>query len=279
MMNFTDKINELTIDGHIHLFDGSSYLDSYDAAREVSEYFGIKKFIGFIDIPLNKLDKCDIVGAYEDFIKKFYDSSKHVLLASAVNADDVIKIYEDHSDIIRGFGEFKLYENYRGEYVGLDKVSEVRKVCRYSSVHGNLPIYIHYSLINSYRIDRLRNILKDFPTVPIVLCHCGMAVNSADTQNDIYRKIIILQHEYSNLWIDISFSAARFFVKNPLLLTNLCLDRCFLGSDLNPNIFSEESKKYIKDTEKYCADQYENILLLNKYIPSDKNLKALFKLS
>ena len=196
-----------------------------------------------------------------------------------MTAKDAITIYEAHSDIIKGFGEFKLYENYRGEYVGLDKVSEVREVCKYSATHGNLPIYIHYSLINSYRMDRLRNILNGFPTVPIVLCHCGMAVNQKDAQNDIYRKIIALQREYSNLWIDISFSAARFFIKNPLLLLNLCLGRCFLGSDLNPNIFSDESKKYIEDTAAYCDDQYKTILELNKYIPSDKNLRSLFKLT
>ena len=61
-MDFTDKINKLTIDGHIHLFDGDAILFDNDTAREVAEKYGIEQFVGFIDIPLNKLDKCDIVG-------------------------------------------------------------------------------------------------------------------------------------------------------------------------------------------------------------------------
>ena len=265
---------DIHIDGHIHLFTKDKYLFDYYDPKSI----GINTWVGFADIELNDLESYNghMTEIYKNYIKKHWNSSQ-ILLATATTAKEAIEIYNKFPQYIKGFGEFKLYHNYRGEEVNLDKISEIRKICSFSAKHGNLPIYIHYSLINPKRFKVLNNLLRDFPTVPVVLCHCGIAVNQEDKEY-AFNMALSLQHSYSNLWLDISFSGARYLYKNPLLMSNLIKERCFFGTDINVNVFKESNKDYVNDPQKYCEDQFKYINDLKEYIASDKNIKTLFKI-
>ena len=95
--------------------------------------------------------------------------------------------------------------------------------------------------------------------------------------DDIYYRVLKLQHIYSNLWVDISFKASEYFKRGPMKLYNMCLDRCILGSDLNPQIFQSEN---IKSPKKFCDNCYIDYDTITKYIStnSDSNVRKLFRI-
>lgn len=210
---------------------------------------------------------------YDNFIKNHHNSS-HILLACAPTIEEMIDIYESNKGVIKGFGEVKIHKIYEGEDYNSLNINDLRRLCKYSSVHNNLPIYIHYTLSNSHYIKNLKNTLSKYPKVPIVLCHCGM--EKGCDLDKIFYIVTKLQKEHSNLWVDVSYDALEYFKNNPMKLSNLCLNRCILGSDLNPQIFHSEN---IKDPKNFCDNCYIDYERTKKYmIGSDNNINRLFKL-
>ena len=257
------------IDGHIHLFDKYEFLGNLYAIN--------KMCVGFGDYSIRHIDeyKGHMKDYYDQFIEKFYDPSHHVLLACAPTIEEAIEIYEHHPEIIKGFGEIKVHKLYEGQDYNTVSINGLRKLCKYSSNHNNLPIYIHYTLSGDKYLKHLENTLKSYPSVPIVLCHCGM--DEECNCDDIYYRVLKLQHIYSNLWVDISFTASEYFKRSPMKLYNMCLDRCILGSDLNPQIFQSEN---IKSPKKFCDNCYIDYDTITKYIStnSDSNVRKLFRI-
>lgn len=260
-----NDMNKLDWDGHIHLFNSSqSLFDLYTPTY--------KNYIGFADIEFDKISKYrnKMIGLYEDYINNYYKSNQY-LLATAPTAEEAISIYEKFPNIIKGFGELKLYNTYKGKEVDYKKISIARTVCSYSAKNKNLPVYIHYSLTNDREVERIDNLLKSFPTVPIVLCHCGMEDSNKDFA---YHAVVNLMCKYSNLWIDISYDAVDYFVNNPMKLSNLDLDRIIIGSDITLKNFGKNHKNPIKECDEICS----NVNKLSKYINSDHNIKKLFQI-
>lgn len=256
------------IDGHVHLFDSNETI--------INEYekLSFDKSVGFIDIEPNKLAEYkNVIPVYDDFIKKYYDKNKHVLLASGIEYDNIIKLYEKYPNIIRGFGEIKCYDYFKGNKIGTKKISLIKQLCEYSKDHGNLPIYIHYSLITDKYMKIFENLLKSFPTIPIVLCHCGMTNfkeypnNFIYKNNQIYNKLVEFVKTYPNLWLDISYDAMDYFVNNIFEIFNLDLNRIILGTDLNPVSYKNKN---------YASHVKGNFNVLNTYINNEKNLNKLF---
>lgn len=257
------------IDGHIHIFDKNEILtDLYKPLKNTYVCFG--------DYSIRHIEDYDgkMCDYYDNFIKNHHNSN-HILLACAPTIEETIKIYESHEDVIKGFGEIKIHKIYEGrtDYNSLN-INDLRRLCKYSSMHNNLPIYIHYTLSNEHYIKNLKNTLSKYPKVPIVLCHCGM--EEGCNLDNIFYTITKLQKDHSNLWVDVSYEALRYFWNNPLKLSNLCLDRCILGSDLNPQIFHS---KNIKDPKKFCDNCYIVCEKMKEYIiGNDNNINRLFKL-
>lgn len=96
------------VDGHIHLFDHDGII-----SNEIVD--PSKKCVCFADISFKYIDKYkgdNMISLYDDFINNYYDPSKHILLATGENAEDIISIYEKYPDKIKGFGELKCYSEY-----------------------------------------------------------------------------------------------------------------------------------------------------------------------
>ena len=261
--------NKCKIDGHVHLFDKNEFLgDLYRSSKNL--------YVGFADYSIRHIDeyKDKMLGYYDNFIKKHYKPfHKRFLLACAPTIQETIEIYESHKDVIRGFGELKVHKICEGGDYNILTINELKKLYKYSEAHGNLPIYTHYTLSESRYIENLKNILKQYPTIPTVLCHCGME-DGCDL-DEIYYNITAIQLEYTNLWLDISYIATDYFIKNPFKLTNIALDRCILGSDINPQIFHS---KDIDDPKKFCDTCYINYEKLKDFIKTnDNNVLRLFK--
>lgn len=262
--SLTSNIN---IDGHTHLFDKDKCIYDFN-------YTPMSKVVGFIDIEPLYMDKYESVGKlYEKFIEEHYDKEKHILLLSGTNIDDIKKVYDKHPSIYKGFGEIKCYDKYGGRDINTKKISFIDEICRFSSSVGDLPIYIHYSLTDKKYVDRLCNLLNKYPNIPIILCHCGMEVRYEDrydyTNDDIYDIVVGLMRKYPNLWVDLTFTASSYFVKNIMKIFNMDKSRLILGTDINVFALKKESK----NIDKYIS----NYNLLSKYIPeSNENINRLF---
>lgn len=253
------------IDGHIHLFNHESIIDDSKLKYD-NEY----KRAGFIDIEFDNIDKFNFVENYSNYIKNHYDSNKDILLATATTIEDIKTIYIKFPNIIKGFGELKCYDEYRGKPVNYKQIKLVRQVCELSQKVGNLPVYVHWEINDKKDLNKIENVIKKYPSVPIILCHCCMNDNN---QEYAYNCCIKLMNMYSNVWIDISYTALNFFVNNPMRLYNLRLDRVFIGSDVNIKLFGPNH-----DFEKEYNEICNKLIILDKYINSGSNLKKLFNI-
>ena len=110
MKNLYDSIiQDNFIDGHIHLFDHNGIIDS--TLIDTS-----KRCVCFADIAFRYLDRYkngEIIKYYEYFINHYYNPTKHILLATGINSDEIIAIHKKYSQYIKGFGELKCYDKWK----------------------------------------------------------------------------------------------------------------------------------------------------------------------
>lgn len=261
---------DIQIDGHVHLFDFDENI-----INKIDDSFD--KIVGFVDIEPKNLNRYkDVSKMYDNFIHNYYNN-KHILLVSGTSIENIIDTYKKHPNIYKGFGEIKCYDYFKGEKIGLKNIKLIQDVCKFSSSVGNLPVYIHYSLTKNEYVKKLKRVLEKYPNIPIVLCHCGMEesynyLNNIIQYNndDIYRIVVELMKQYPNLWVDLTYTAARFFVENVFLIYNLDLDRVIIGTDLNPVIFNKNENLI----NKYKG--YYNIL--SRYCNNTENISKLFSI-
>lgn len=250
-------------DGHFHLFNHKSVNEFNDNRAS--------KIVGFMDLEYDSIN-LKVVDSYQKFIDNNYNKDKHILLATGTNIEEIKSVFEKHKSIIKGFGELKCYDIYKGKKVPYKKISFVKEVCKFSYENGSLPVYLHWELNDEKDIQKLESLLTSYPTIPIVLCHCGINDYNADFA---FFHVSDLCKKYNNLWVDISYRGLEFFKNNPLQLLQLPLNRLIFGTDIN--------NKYTKGIEKYNynPDEIFNDMdyLINMFnINNTKNIKSLFKI-
>lgn len=281
MKSIYDIISERNndkIDGHIHLFDKDNCLLQYKEFSSLLNSYNINKFVGFVDIEPKYINSYNnTVKLYDTFIKEYYNPNQHILLASSTNIDNLTDLYNKYSHIFKGFGEIKCYDTHKGVDINNKKVTYLKDICELSQTNNNIPVYIHYSLTSKRYIKLFENLLKQYPLVPIVLCHCGMenekdlSIKREHNNDFIYTVVCELMKKYPNLWLDISYVAADYFVENTFRLYNMDLDRVIIGTDLNPVLYKNNMETIIK----YNVGKY-NTLSIN--IDNTKNVNKLFKI-
>lgn len=251
-------------DGHIHLFNHK---------RSIPKKHNFECYVGFMDIEYGDIKHINVLEAYTDYIKNHWDKEHELLLATGITIEDIKAVYEKYKNIIKGFGELKCYDKYGDEKLPYKKIKLVRDVVKLSNDDGQLPVYVHWELETNKDVEKLENVLKSYPNVPIVLCHVGMNENNRDFA---YQESVRMQRIYSNLWLDISWDAADFFSNNFMLLNNLILDRVILGTDLNNAIF----KKDRLHTDRDWKWGYDKFRELQKYMSTSnkQKIKKLFKI-
>lgn len=247
-------------DGHIHLFNHKN---------PIPKNYTFEKCVGFMDLEYDDIDNINVLDSYTDYIENHLDKEKEILLATGITFDDIKSVYEKYPDIIKGFGELKCYDSYQGIKVPYKKISFVKNVMSYSSKHGSLPVYVHWELNNSTDVKKIEEVIKTYPSVPIVLCHLGMNENNRDIA---FIEAIRLQKQYSNVWLDISWDAAEYLLDNPMRLNNLDLNHVILGTDLNNKLFGDN---HTKEDRKWGLDIFSS---LKEYlhINNGKNIRRLF---
>ncbi|MDE7346344.1 MAG: amidohydrolase [Muribaculaceae bacterium] len=246
-------------DGHFHAF----------SHRGVNKMSNAERRVGFADIELDCLDQYkDIPGMYDRMMPKCKGIG--AWLATALKIEDIKEIYKRHPNDIVGFGELKLYDKFKGKPVNFKKISFAREVCKFSEECGNLPVYIHYELIEPQHVRAVDKLLRDFPDVPIVLCHLGMNQSNHDFA---FNAAKMLASEHGNCWLDISWDAADYLSNNPLLITQLPQDRIFWGSDTSPRLVAHDFKSASPEN----IEDWKNAV--NPYMNSDRNIRRLFAIT
>ena len=108
MIDLRSYIKGNDIDGHTHLFDkdGCIFRPSPDS---------IKKYVGFIDIEpkyISQYQSC--MNYYEDYIENHLNDNI-ILVASSVTPQEMIDMHKKWGNWIKGFGEIKCYNEWKGE--------------------------------------------------------------------------------------------------------------------------------------------------------------------
>lgn len=283
MKTIKDQINKTTIDSHIHLFDHSETLyNIYEIPKRFT------KMVCFSDIRFADEDEYrDMLPIYDKFIEEKYDKEKHILLATGLTSQSAIEVHKKYPEIIRGFGEFKLYDRhtrYDGKVTPLKhhNLDILDGLLEYNE-QFKLPIYVHFNLYNETDFDEFESKLRKYPSQPIVLCHFGMIEGNEDKNKYISSKLKSLHKKYSNLWFDLSYTAIDYFLKNRLELLGFDVARIILGSDLNPVIKSLHQKKKeagikIIPYREYIQNEYNKVKDIGNLYPFDKNTKKLFNI-
>lgn len=257
-------IDSERVDGHIHLFDHEGVIDQ--SLIDTS-----KKCVCFADVSFKYIDKYkgnNMIEIYDDFINNYYDPSKHILLATGENAEDIISIYKRYPNIIKGFGELKCYSEDINKKLPYGNLDWIKPVLEYNKDLG-LPVYIHYNLEDIERVVNFTSILKKY-YFPIVLCHCGMY---DDCDNDlIHETLVELMKVHKNLYVDISHDATNFYLKNIDKLLKFDNNKVIIGTDINLAI-----KRVIDNPSKEVNEIYDNFNKLSKMGNFNISIKKLFK--
>jgi hypothetical protein len=256
-------IDNNKIDGHIHLFDHTGIINN----RLIDSS---KRCVCFADIVFKYISEYKnekMIEQYDNFINNYYDSSKHILLATGENAKDIIDIHKKYPNIIKGFGELKCYASYINGPLPYGNFKWIKPVLEYNMNIG-LPVYIHYNLNSISAINDLTNLLKTYK-FPIVLCHCGMYDNC--DYLSIHNTILKLMHTFNNMYVDISYNATDFYIKNIDKLLELNSYKVILGTDINLVI-----ERVMDNPNEIIDDLYNKFHLLQRFGNYDYNVKQLF---
>ena len=242
MISLSHYISNATkIDGHIHLFDHTGILKSIPEADKV---------IGFMDIDIDNLDAYehnDVIGYYDNYIQNAYNNNV-TLLATGKDVQTMIDLYNKYPTVIKGFGELKCYSRYKThKNLPWGNLTWFDELCKFNE-DKKLPIFIHWYVFNKSRQEQLHQLLLKYPTIPFVLCHCGMSPFRNYKRQYAYVCDLLLKH--NNLYVDISYKPLTFFVKHPEYAHTL-INKCIIGTDLNIKAVENESgKKYIDSFNK-----------------------------
>lgn len=263
---YTTILNSNKVDGHIHLFDHEGIIDN--SLIDTS-----KRCVCFADISFKYIDKYkgdNMIGLYDEFINKFYDPSKHILLATGENANDIISIYKKYPNIIKGFGELKCYSEYIHGKLPYGNIDWIIPVLEYNRNIG-LPVYIHYNLKSLANLTNFSTLLKDYSNFPIVLCHCGM-FDDCDYEF-IHEKLVDLMNSHNNLYVDISYSAVDFYLNRPDKLLQFDINRVIIGTDIN-SVIGRQIDNPVEHV-KQLYDKFYKIHRLGNFNVAIKNIFAL----
>lgn len=263
--NNVEPVNS-NIDGHIHLFDHTGYI-----SKELIE--PDNKCVCFADIAFRYLDQYEhgeIIKYYDSFIQNHLNPTKHILLATGITANEIINIHKKYPQYIKGFGELKCYERWKEGNLPFGNLNWIKPVLEYNKSF-NLPVYIHYNLDSPHKRAEFENLLVNYSSMPIVLCHSGL-VNDNKTNEHIFQYVKELLLKYDNLWIDISEEKAYdFYFNNIEKLYQLNTNKVICGSDINPIV-----SDVLHDPVEYSNKCYSNFNKLCKLVPNNKNINILF---
>lgn len=228
-------------------------------------FHGFGKF-GFIK-PKNKtLLMVDNPTRFNYPLKPYFEKNKELLkeypfLVVGCDSKETIDLFIKYQNCF-GVGEIKVYKKFYPETEPNTLTEFEDKQFLIDILESNIdkPIFIHYDL-NKDNYKWLSEILEKHFDKTIVLCHCGM--NEEFNKDEAFELVRCLQQKHSNLFLDISWVALKYFLENKYKLANLDNCRLLYGSDNN----------------RFNQDYFNDMIKISKYINNKVNLEMLKELS
>lgn len=186
---------------------------------------------------------------------------KYSFLIIGCNFKETMYLYTKYPNCF-GVGEVKVYKKYYSELESNTLLEFENRDFLIDILESNIykPIFIHYDL-NKENYKWLDEILAKYPDKMIVLCHCG--INEIFDKDEAFEIARNLQQKHSNLFLDISWVALKYFLENKYKLANLDNCRLLYGSDNN----------------RFNQDYFNDMIKISKYINNKVNLEMLKELS
>lgn len=186
---------------------------------------------------------------------------KYPFLIIGCDFEETVNLYTKYPNCF-GVGEVKVYKKYYSELESNELLEFENRDFLIDILESNIykPIFIHYDL-NKENHKWLDEILAKYPDKMIVLCHCG--INEIFDKDEAFEIARDLQQKHSNLFLDISWVALKYFLENKHKLANLDNCRLLYGSDNN----------------RFNQDYFNDMIKISKYINNKVNLEMLKELS
>lgn len=267
------KNHRMTIDGHIHLFDWNTH-SIFDEYKPLKSF---DTFVGFMGVDFDNIDKYsyeNCIKYYDNFIKA--NKNNVILLASGLDSKTVIQNYENHRDIMMGFGELLCYAKYDDMDLPYKKLDWIYDILDHNT--GHLPVFIHYSLTSDKYLNDIDELISKYPNTPIVICHCGLPnIHEGkydDKFSEIFKRFLKLQSKYKNIYTDVCDSAFLYLRDNMVDFLKLDLSRVFIGTDITPVHFRQSEK----DIKSRISKSLKKFNMWAKNINNEMVIKKLFNL-
>lgn len=211
-------------DCHVNLF-GKNVLNHYPEFAESS--------ILFIDNDIKNMD--DTLISYADRLETDKSFEPYNISLVGKDKNETIQLFRKYNPSF--IGEVKCFKHYTSSE-GIDRVYENYDIAFCQEIK-HLPIFIHFDLIDND--TKLREILEFNPDRPVILCHCGL--NDLDDKKYAFENAIELQHQYNNLWLEVSWVTWDYIGKEYRLMSKIDNDRLLLGTDFSKFTTQEEIAK------------------------------------
>lgn len=199
-------------------------------------------------------------------LTKYFEENTHMLkkypfLVIGCNSKETLDLYTKYSNCF-GIGEIKVYKKHYPESEPNTLVEFEDKDFLIDILESNIskPIFIHYDL-NKDNYKWLDDALTKYSNKTIVLCHCG--ISKLFDQDEAFEIARDLQQKHSNLFLDISWVALKYFLNNKHKLANLDNCRLLYGSDNN----------------RFNQEYFDDMVKISKYINNKVNLEMLKEFS
>lgn len=224
LYNYVNNLpRHLIMDAHVHLFN-----------EDVVEY-PYKNIDGKVIMVENSINHTDrkLLPYFDNFFKHSINTKDSVLCIGC-DREDTYSIYKKYSDKFSGFGEVKCYKHCIDTNGNILEYYDTNLLTSVFELGVNKPIFVHWDL-NGKHDDEFEQILHDYPTAKIVLCHCG--INELDDPYNAFKKACYLQTKYTNLWLSISWMALDYFINHMHQLSFIPIpDHTIVGTDFNPEM-------------------------------------------
>ncbi len=206
----------------------------------------------FVDNDIKNFDK-PLLPYYEQMKNDFIHFAHNYVAGVGKDAKETVEICQKFNTPF--VGEVKCFKHYT-DSEGIDHVYENYDIA-YCEEIKNIPIFIHYDLVDDD--TRLREILEFNPDRQVILCHCGM--NDMDDKEYAFENAIELQHQYNNLWLEVSWTAWDYIGKDHRIMSRIDSDRLLLGTDFSKFTTHEEIKKTLD-----CFDYWSQNINIKRNI-------------
>lgn len=228
-------------DCHVHLFDA-------DGCVLPCRPMGVG--FAFVSSRVNpeKYTKENVKEMYGRYINQY---PGYTILATGLDPETAIEIQQEYS--LPGFGELRCQGQLKShEYW--------RELFDYAESY-HMPIWIHWSLCNVDDFNELCHIVRSYPHVNFVICHCGIPSEDEGPQVSKLQSLKWCMEilRLPNAFTDVSWTGSDFLLRYRGY--KLPEGKFIIGSDITPHDTDNKQRLDFEEISKLLRTDNKSILM------------------